>query len=233
MINRPLETEIKSTVINHLVGSGHVCSGDIIINEFMVGDFSRRVDLALFKADRMFAFEVKSEADTLTRLEGQVEKYLTYFDKVIVVTAPKHTNKVLLGMPSDVAVWEVSNGNIHIKRKGRIRNIRTKNEFLKMMTALELKKFASRLNIKTSNKRRKTLETALIALPAFKLRAEAIKCIRLRYRERSECFFGNISKGVSTPEDIDHLKSYKRDIVSDNSPDIDSYIFALDEFKSL
>ncbi|MEZ8388255.1 sce7726 family protein [Vibrio splendidus] len=225
----PLELEIKSILINHLIDGWLVGSQDLIINEFTVGDFSRRVDLALIKSERMFAFEIKSSADTLTRLQGQVDKYLTYFDKVIVVTAPKHTNKVIEQTPSYVAVWEVTANNISIKRKGRVKLVSSKKELIEMMTAIELKKLARELKINTPDTKRKSLEAVLSSVPAYKLRKAAIEFVRLRYQSRSDRFFGRLNEGLSTPEDLDSLRQPNKRSSAAVNPSIESFISALEE----
>ncbi|MDT3282983.1 sce7726 family protein [Shewanella scandinavica] len=232
LFKMPLEPELKSNIINHLIDEWGIGTHDLIINEFTVGDLSRRVDLALIKSNRLFAFEVKSDADSLVRLQGQVDKYLTYFDKVIVVTAPKHTRKALEITPLHVAIWEISNGKISIKRKGRIKAVNSKKELIEMMTAVELRKLARQLDIKTLNIRRKTLETALMLAPCYKLRDSAINFIKNRYKSRNDKFFEKICEGNSTPDDLEYLKLSRRNVKTAEVINIECFISALEELKS-
>ncbi|EHH1218515.1 sce7726 family protein [Vibrio parahaemolyticus] len=226
VVKTSLEPEIKSNIINYLIENWELTSQDLIINEFTVGDFSRRVDLAVIKSSRLFAFEVKSDSDSLVRLEGQVSKYQEYFDKVIVVTAPRHTLKALELTPSNVGVWEISKGTITIKRKGRIKEVNSRKEFIEMMTAVELKKLSRSLQISSPNVKRKTLERVLDNVAVSKLRNAAIDFIKGRYKSRNDSFFENLQTGMSTPDDLEYLKLPKKDLTS---PDIDSFISALEE----
>lgn len=223
-----LESEIKSNVINYLIERWKLGSQDLIINEFTVGDFSRRVDLAFIKSSRLFAFEVKSNSDSLVRLEGQVSKYQEYFDKVIVVTAPRHTVKALELTPSNVAVWEISQGIITIKRKGRIKEVSSRKAFIEMMTAVELKKLSRSLQIPSPNVKRKTLERVLDNVAVSKLRSAAIDFIKGRYQSRHDSFFENLQTGMSTPDALEYLKLPKKDFTP---TDIDSFILALEELR--
>lgn len=227
---RSLEPEIKSSLINFLVKKGTLESG-LVINEFTIGDFSRRVDLAVIQNDRMLAFEIKSDADSLTRLEGQVEKYLQYFDKVTVVTAPKHTPKALELTPDNVAVWEIIGEKITIKRKGKISPVKNKNCLIEMMTVTELHKLSKKLLITTEGKRRKSLEAALINAPVNKLRREAIDSIILRYRKRNEQFFKEVNMRESTPKDLALLSTSSKVKKADSKIDIDCFIDSLERLK--
>ncbi len=59
--------------------------------------------MVISRNDELWAVEVKSEADSLSRLDGQVRAYLDCFDKVIVVSASKHVSHVLQMVPREVA----------------------------------------------------------------------------------------------------------------------------------
>lgn len=226
---RPLEPEIKANLINFLMKRGSLKSG-LVINEFTVGDFSRRVDLAVVQNNRLLAFEVKSDGDTLARLEGQVQKYLQYFDKVTVVTAPKHTSKALELTPSNVAVWEIVEDKITVKRRGKTFPITSKSCLIDMMTASELHKLSKSLVIHAENKRRKSLETALSKAPISKLRSEAIKSIKLRYKKRNDKFFSEVNTRQSTPKDL-ALLSLRNADMKKTEHTLDSFIDSLEQLK--
>jgi len=226
-----LEPHIKSKIINYIIGSWNVDSNDLVINEFTVGDSSRRVDLTLIKKNLTFAFEVKSDADTLSRLSGQVEKYLAYFDKVIVVTAPKHTKNVLEKTPQNVSVWEINEKGFFIKRKGRIKKINSKNSILEMMTLTELKKIARDEMVSIDHSSRKKIEANLTKLPVTRLRTYALRFITIRYYSRSADFFEGIQNRASCPEDLDFFKMYKREKIDARESSVDSFIHALENIK--
>lgn len=228
MINKILEPEIKSTLINYLVRKRVFESDDSIINEFTVGDFSRRVDLALVKKNTLLAFEVKSEADNLSRLEGQTNKYLEYFDKVIVVTAPKHTKKALDMTPDNVAVWEVLGESIIIKRRGKLNKYHSKSKLIELMTLTELVKLARNLNIKSHNNKRRVLVESLLAAPCYRLRENAIECLKKRYKSTNEAFTKETNSRLTTPLDLGLLRLKPYDNQKASPLNVSSFIEALE-----
>ena len=95
----------------------------------------------------MVAIEIKSEKDSLFRLEGQLEEYRKYFDRVIVAVAGKYVEGVLAIADDDVAVWEVTSDGLKVIRKGRlIKNI-SKQNYLELMTKREVSLLARRIGI--------------------------------------------------------------------------------------
>ncbi|WP_460797766.1 sce7726 family protein [Microbacterium sp. GXF0217] len=54
------------------------------------------------------AYEIKSERDSLSRLQSQVTSYSTVFAAVNVVTSSKHVEQILRQVPSDVGVLVLS-----------------------------------------------------------------------------------------------------------------------------
>lgn len=57
---------------------------------------------------KLAAFEIKSERDTLERLEGQLGTYLRFFEQVTVVCAEKHVEAVKVHAPEAVGIIAVS-----------------------------------------------------------------------------------------------------------------------------
>lgn len=70
----------------------------IIINEFDVNYGEARVDVILINGE-MHGYEIKSDRDTLRRLENQIQTYNKTFDRVTIVAGEKHINDVLATVP--------------------------------------------------------------------------------------------------------------------------------------
>ncbi len=179
-----LEPQLKAILINHLKEKKLVGVNDIIINEFNTGDFSRRVDLALINDNHFLAYEIKSDSDTLQRLEDQVKKYLEYFDKVTVITTPKHTNKALLLIPNNVALWELNDKTLEIKviQKGRLIKVKDKLSMIQLMIMKDLKRIVKE-NGGTISYNRAELEKKLLLLPTSKLRRYALQSLINRFKK--------------------------------------------------
>lgn len=227
---KTLESAIKALVINNIFikeNNTPAIDNGFIIDEFSVANFSRRVDLIHIKNNQIFAYEIKSDFDSLTRLQGQVSEFVEHFDKVTVVAASRHIEKALLLTPKKVAVWEVLGGKLKVVRRGKTSPINDKMKFIRMMTLLELLALAKRSNIDIKEKKRKLVELSLLTLPTKKLREEAIKNLKTRYRKRDINYY-----------DKNNYVEYK--LRSNSEPrkkglgikSIDSLIHALEKFSS-
>ena len=212
-----LEPQIKMVTINHLINKGLLNKNSAIINEFTIANFTRRVDLALITHNRLFAFEIKSEADSLVRLSGQVQKYLEFFDKVTVITAPKHTNQALQSTPSNVAIWEINQNKIKVIRRGKTIVKANKVNLIQLMSVSDLTKLARKQKITINDSRRHHLEKILINLPIATLRMSAIKSVQLRYKKSNLKFLDKSydSEGL-TIDDLNLLRpdNYRKPRIS-------------------
>lgn len=71
------------TIIRHEVG---LCAG------------KRRIDIAIINSE-IIGYEIKSDEDTLNRLEGQAEAYGHVLDKAILVTTERHLDSAVNKLP--------------------------------------------------------------------------------------------------------------------------------------
>lgn len=143
------EKEIKALVLKYLFERNIVDNSSIITSEMSLAGKVRRVDLAYIKDGRLVAIEVKSEKDSLFRLEGQLEEYRKYFDKVIVVVAAKFVTDTLDIAARDVEVWSISSGKIKIARRGRIIKSIEKSNYVDLMTRREISLLARLVGVKS------------------------------------------------------------------------------------
>lgn len=111
----------------------------IIVDEFTGGTMRTRPDLALIGDDFIFV-EIKSDCDTLTRLENQIVDYSRYCDEVLIVLDEKHRSayeKKMYSLPRhDLAFFTdgkiTHGGNFRniTNRIGRYKNIRVDISYL-------------------------------------------------------------------------------------------------------
>lgn len=59
----------------------------------------RRIDVAMIAPTEMVGFEIKSDRDTLDRLEGQAETYATVFDTLVLVTTRRYLQPAAALLP--------------------------------------------------------------------------------------------------------------------------------------
>lgn len=94
-----------------------------MLNEFRVGEC--KADLAILNGTAT-VYEVKSERDSLSRLERQVIAYAKVFARVYVIAGENHVDAVLDSVPKDVGVMRLnSRHGISILREAADRPERT------------------------------------------------------------------------------------------------------------
>lgn len=145
------EKEIKAMILSSLLSKGRIDLFSLVFSEMSLARNVRRVDLGFVQKGELVAIEVKSEKDSLFRLSGQVEEYLKYFDRVVVVVAPKFVEAVVAATDDIVAIWVVSSSGLKVVRKGRLNRNVSKENLVGLMTKREVSLLARRLGIKSEN----------------------------------------------------------------------------------
>lgn len=214
-----LEPQIKAAFINKAFNDKKP-EDQIILNEFNIENSTRRVDLVVISKNMIEAFEIKSEADSLKRLEGQIKKYSEYFDKVTVILAKKHKSKACELLGKDIGIWEFEENNLKVIKKGRKKIIKNKENIMKLMTAYELKNLSKSLDMKTTFYKRKDLELLLSKYPTETIREAAIKALEERYKKRYVNFLETISGKNVKQEDLYLLSSHKKPYRDQEKPSI-------------
>jgi hypothetical protein len=93
---------VYKTALTHKILLGkHSLQTASMINEFRVGGC--KADVAILNGTAT-VYEVKSERDSLARLDRQVAAYATVFAKVYVIASESHINAVLSAVPKTVGV---------------------------------------------------------------------------------------------------------------------------------
>lgn len=127
--------------------------------ELPVDNFSRRIDLVMANG-QLSGFEIKSERDSLIRLEGQLETYLKYFENITVVCATKHLENVIKMVDSKVGVWEFD-GKYLIEHQKAIYQSLTKSNWLSFLNIAGLKQLLRYHQCKVSGVKEDLIERAL------------------------------------------------------------------------
>jgi hypothetical protein len=207
--NKYREGDMKALLIEFLMSRKDFSSESVIINELTVDKYSRRADLVLINKNELHVYEIKSDTDSLVRLDGQVSKYLDFFDKVTIVVTSKHTKNALSMLPSQVEVIEICADRFKIIRRGKKSINKRKESFISMMTRVELKNLASKNNLATGAYNRKYLEELMKKIPVIDLRNHAISCLKRKYADQFIEFTGATSNRAVTSSDISLLSIHK------------------------
>jgi hypothetical protein len=93
---------IRVTLIPDIVGD----SGGRIVEEMTICSGGARVDLAVINGN-LHGFEIKSEADTLVRLAGQITAYNQVFDTMTIICGAKHLDAITTIIPEWWGIYSV------------------------------------------------------------------------------------------------------------------------------
>lgn len=96
----------KAALTKNILLGKHSLRTASMLTEFRAGEC--KVDLAILNGTAT-AYEVKSERDSLKRLERQVTAYSKVFARVYVIAASNHVDSVIAAVPKDVGVLRLSN----------------------------------------------------------------------------------------------------------------------------
>ena len=116
----------KAALTKNILLGKHSLRTASILTEFRVCHC--KVDLAILNGSAT-AYEVKSERDSLLRLERQMVAYSKVFARVYVVAAECHVEAVMASVPVDIGVLRLNNRhNISVLREAEEQPDRTSPE---------------------------------------------------------------------------------------------------------
>jgi hypothetical protein len=92
VLNNPTEYVFKNEIVNQLFLRHHSADRTAVLTEFRVGN--TRLDLLVANGTTT-CYEIKTDRDELRRLRSQLTAALRVFDKVYVVTTPRHRDSVV------------------------------------------------------------------------------------------------------------------------------------------
>jgi hypothetical protein len=115
----PTEAQLKVRLLNELRRSGRISSTTTLTHELPLGNTGVRADL-VYLAKSFCGVEIKSDRDSLKRLERQLAIYRQYFDRTILVIGSKHWSPLQqLNLDLDkVELWVASGLSLRRERQG-------------------------------------------------------------------------------------------------------------------
>lgn len=103
------EYYIKNIIAEKILLGRYSLNTATLLNEFRVGE--SKADSVILNGIST-CYEIKSEYDSLNRLEVQLASYLKIFDKVNVVTTEGHLQKVMKIAPGSVGVLRLGKNDV-------------------------------------------------------------------------------------------------------------------------
>lgn len=158
------ELEIRALLQAKLAESHHG-QGAAFVSELFIDSFARRADLVMANG-KLSAFEIKSEKDTLDRLDGQLVTYLKLFEQVTVVCAERHQAGVLDRAPDGVGVWILlESGSFKVVKRAKTLKQVSHNSWLSFLPVDELRNLLAKHELQRSGTREAlTIRASSIAL---------------------------------------------------------------------
>lgn len=205
-INNAHEAEMKATLLEHWRNIGKISSSDIIVNEFTFNGLNRRMDLAILKENELIGVEIKSAADTLDRLCGQLEEYKEFFDKIYIFVCEKHQDKCLPLLSAEHELLVLKENKVKTVKRGRKNLIKNKLSYIKMMRVNELGQLVKHHNKRRNLRGRIQLEELALNLPKSHLRKNSFYFLRNRFSSSSLEFWQKLDSKVT----IDNIQSLHR-----------------------
>lgn len=182
------EVRLKAAIIDRLFERAHVDDDAVLISEMTVANWSRRADVVLANGS-LWAFEVKSELDSLTRLPGQLETFTAHFEKVCVVCAPRFETGARKLLPDGVGLWVAEpDGSLRERVRPRLNKL-SKAAAIGLMKATELRILLSCNGYtRIAELPRCILAELAMRLPASDLASAARNAVKRRHRPRHNAF---------------------------------------------
>ena len=92
------EADIRSALDQHLRPQAPGGVDTLVRHEMGICNGARRIDVAVI-GTRIDGYEIKSDDDTLARLEAQAADYGRVFDRLTLVTTDKHLRRATAAIP--------------------------------------------------------------------------------------------------------------------------------------
>ena len=211
---------IGHNVVNHILMTFYPCekqlkyfltktfikrNKDTTIFEMRVN--SSRIDVGRINGDS-HAYEIKTELDTITKLEKQVNDYLRVFEFVEVVAHPKHIKSIIKIIPTNCGVisYEINKKkcNLNVEREALRSEMLDVNAQIKALTSKDLEFIIkSYLSISIPLKRCDREEIILSLFDSESINELFKIAIKKRYEDRSKYLCKYFNK--INPIDIQEL----------------------------
>ena len=206
------ERQMKALLLRDLLARhGHAhCRRSAIVNEFVLGGFSGRADLSVVN-DEISVFEIKSDADDLSRLRDQLKLFRDCCNWLHVVTTARHIDRVMRMVSGDISVLLVDrSGRITVRQGGSCRKIRSKRRLASLVAARELRRILSSSGRKGPFRQRCEMEEEARNLSLECLRKAVLAAIVRRYRATTDAFLDAVGNdgGIVAPEHLDRLRRH-------------------------
>lgn len=185
---------LKTLTIDYWLSNN---SADLIINEVPFFKGNRRADLVIIQGNYLIGFEIKSELDSLNKLNTQVDDYIKIFDKVYIVIAEKFKNHLeIRNLPKSVGIL-VKKQTLQSKKEARQIKKFKKNDLLSILWRRDLEHLINKKGLDIECLKRKVISDVKLEI----IKKEIIVSLKKRYGKNYALFLRDRGN-YTTVEDL-------------------------------
>lgn len=136
MASRLNDRKVRGSLHQKVLRRHHVRSDTLVIDELGLNHGRYRADVAVING-HLIGFEIKSDEDTLARLEEQIRAYDAVFDRSTAVVGRRHVSKAMTTLPK---WWGVMMADLGPRGAVRFKSIRqaTRNRSVNPFSVAQL-----------------------------------------------------------------------------------------------
>lgn len=202
------EPKAKAALLDFLRSMGRLSSQSSVTAELILDNYRVRVDIALCDRKDLHCYEIKTERDTLARLDRQLEVYARHADFVTVVAATRHISTIISRVNPHVGIYEmVGFDSPHPLRLVREATRSPTFDADALLSLLPVKDLQSRLAI-TGRRRRCEVVSEAAVLDVDKKKQAVLAFFAERYGPNSRTFWRATRRRKIRPEDLSILRRW-------------------------
>lgn len=204
----------KAAILNFAYETGFFGTEFVAVSELELRSAGRRADLVFASTD-LFAIEIKTAADNISRLHGQLSVYCNSFPLVYVALATRHISRSRQSIPKSCGILEIrttsAGTSVHVRRGAKRIGTRDPDIQLSLAPSSALKRLVrDASNINTSNLRRLDLVELAKQIPIQKRDDFLLTYLREKYSKSSNALeTASMGRRISL-EDLSHLRAWPR-----------------------
>lgn len=178
------ESVFKYFLLEHILENNQY---KLLCTEVPFLSAGRFVDLLqITEENEMIAYEIKSDKDSLSRLDGQINDYLKTFDKLYLILSEKFKD-CIKDLPKNVGYGFIKNGKIVIKRKAQRRKTLSKLNVSMFLWRRDLLEYQTKKIQSVSEFRKAYVEGKKLE----EVKSDAINALMFRYSKLFNHFIEN------------------------------------------
>jgi hypothetical protein len=171
----------RAAVVQNVLLGEHDLASASIVSEMNVG--TARADLVVFNGTST-VYEIKSERDSLSRLEGQLTNYQKVFGRIYLITGDRHIDRLLNFLPEEIGIKSVNRDGMMIP----VRTATDQSKNVDVATIFDTLRFKEIVDIMSNFGfesvteltacSREDLREGFVKLPPSAVHAEMVKVLR-------------------------------------------------------